>query len=137
MYTDAGSATNYPPFYPLPLVACTRVSVVTEVGTGRAVHVIFSSHIDSQSLSFHPLPLLFPLLTAGPFLPLLPDREGSSVYTQLKSILKNEQWVAFLDPVSGGLYFRLIVILPDALLIVLYPSKSWSGYWQKMPVASG
>lgn len=118
IYTDAGSATNYPPFYPLPLVACTRVSVVTGVGTGSAVHVIFSSHIDSQSLSFHPLPLLFPLLTAGPFLPLLHDRGGSSVYTQLKSILKNEQWVAFLDPVSGGLYFKLIVILPDALVVI-------------------
>lgn len=64
--------TNYPPSLPsFLLVVSTVVSLVTGSGTGSTVHVIFSSHIDSQSLSFLPLPVFFPLLTAGPFLPLL------------------------------------------------------------------
>lgn len=62
------------------LVVSTVVSLVTGVGTGNTVRVIFSSHTDSQSLSFLPLPLLFPLLTVGPFLALLHDRQGSCVW---------------------------------------------------------
>lgn len=55
-FTDVGSMTNCPPssFPSSPLVVCTVVSVVTGVGTGSTVHVIFCSHIDSQSLFLPP-----------------------------------------------------------------------------------
>lgn len=60
--------------------------------------------------------LSFPLLTAGPFLPLLLDRGASCVVHTVEIHLRNEERLAFLDPLSGGLYLKLVVVLPKSLV---------------------